>query len=63
MSSLLGPLAYTTALRITGNHRVAMSTIVLFFIIGLVILGTVRERQGVELANRLNAEALSETPA
>jgi len=63
MSSLLGPLAYTTALRITGNHRIAMSTILLFFVIGLLVLWTVRERQGVELANRLNAEALSETTA
>jgi UMF1 family MFS transporter len=43
MSSLLGPLAYTTALRFTGSHRVAMSTIVVFFIAGLLLLLRVRE--------------------
>jgi UMF1 family MFS transporter len=47
MSSLLGPLAYTTALRITGNHRIALSKIVLFFVVGLGLLLKVRERDGM----------------
>ncbi len=56
MSSLLGPLAYTTAIAATGNHRVAMGTIIGFFVIGLLILLTVREREGIDLADRLNEE-------
>jgi hypothetical protein len=55
MSSLLGPFAYTTVLSLTGsNHRVAMSTILLFFVVGLLILCSVREREGTQLAERLN---------
>jgi UMF1 family MFS transporter len=57
MSSLLGPLAYTTVLSMTrNNHRLAMSTIILFFVVGLSILLLVREREGIVLANRLNDE-------
>lgn len=56
MSSLLGPLAYTTAIGLTGSHRVAMGSIILFFVVGLFILLTIREREGVALADRLNEE-------
>jgi UMF1 family MFS transporter len=56
MSSMLGPLAYTTALGITGSHRVAMSTIVVFFAVGLGLLLYVREDEGIALAQRLDAE-------
>jgi MFS transporter, UMF1 family len=57
MSSLLGPLAYTTVLSVTGNnHRLAMSTIILFFVVGLAILLFVRESEGIRLADRLNDE-------
>jgi len=57
MSSLLGPLAYTTVLSVTGNnHRLAMSTILLFFVVGLFILLSVREREGTRLADRLNED-------
>jgi len=55
MSSLLGPVAYTTALRLTGSHRVAMGTILVFFAAGLVVLLGVREREGTAIAQRLNA--------
>jgi UMF1 family MFS transporter len=56
MSSLLGPLAYTTAVDLTGNHRIAMGTIIAFFIVGLFILLFVREQEGVALAERLTDE-------
>jgi UMF1 family MFS transporter len=57
MSSLLGPFAYTTVLSLTGrNHRLAMSTILLFFVVGLFILFFVREREGTQLAERLNED-------
>jgi len=56
MSSVFGPLAYTTALATTGSHRVAMGTIIGFFVVGLLVLLTVREREGIELAERLERE-------
>jgi UMF1 family MFS transporter len=56
MSSLFGPLAYTTAISLTGNHRLAMGSIILFFVVGLLILLTVREKEGIALADRLNEE-------
>jgi UMF1 family MFS transporter len=56
MSSLLGPLAYTTVLDLTGSHRAAMGTIVGFFVVGLAALLTVREKEGILLAERLNDE-------
>jgi UMF1 family MFS transporter len=56
MSSLLGPLAYTTAVDLTGNHRIAMGSIIGFFVIGGLILLTLREKEGIELADRLNDE-------
>jgi len=44
----------------TGNHRIAMSTIVAFFAAGLLILLTLREDEGMRLADRLNEEFRSE---
>jgi UMF1 family MFS transporter len=59
MSSLLGPLAYTTMLRLTGSHRMAMATILGFFVVGLAVLLGVREREGTAIAARMNLEAAS----
>jgi MFS transporter, UMF1 family len=57
MSSLLGPLAYTTVLSLThNNHRLAMSTILLFFVVGMFILLSVHEREGTRLADQLNED-------
>jgi UMF1 family MFS transporter len=56
MSSLLGPLAYTTVLEVTGSHRAAMSSIVAFFLVGLAVLVRLREQEGIALAGRLNEE-------
>ncbi len=56
MSSLLGPLFYTTTLRITGSHRLAMSSILLFFVVGLLLMMFLREREGTQLAARLTDE-------
>jgi len=58
MSSMLGPFAYAQALRMTGSHRVAMSTILVFFVAGLVVLVTIREREGIALASSLNQDAV-----
>jgi UMF1 family MFS transporter len=58
MSSMLGPFAYAQALRMTGSHRVAMGTILIFFVTGLVVLLLVREREGIALADRLNEDTV-----
>lgn len=56
LSSLLGPLAYGTVVAMTGDHKLAMSSIILFFAVGFVILLFVREDEGIELAQRLERE-------
>ncbi len=56
LASIAGPLAYTTVLAATGSHRAAMITIAGFFLVGLVLLTTVREEEGIALAEELSAE-------
>jgi len=56
MSSMLGPMTFASVLTATGSHRLAMSSIIAFFVIGLLILLSLREREGVALATRLNDE-------
>jgi MFS transporter, UMF1 family len=56
LSSLLGPLAYGTIVGATGDHRLAMSSIILFFGVGLVLLWFVREEEGIAHARKLEAE-------
>jgi UMF1 family MFS transporter len=56
LSSLLGPLAYGTVVAATGDHKLAMSSIIAFFAVGFVLLLFVREREGIELAQRLERE-------
>jgi MFS transporter, UMF1 family len=56
LSSLLGPLAYGTIVGMTGDHRLAMSSIIVFFGVGLVLLWFVREEEGIEHARRLEVE-------
>lgn len=53
LSSLLGPLVYASVVGATGDHKLAMSSIIAFFAIGLVALLFVREREGIATAERL----------
>lgn len=53
LSSLLGPLVYGSVVAATGDHKLAMSSIIAFFVVGLVIVAFVREREGIENAQRL----------
>ncbi len=48
--AFLGPLMYGELTRITGNPRLGMASIILFFLIGGLILTTVDERRGAERA-------------
>lgn len=65
MSSLLGPLAYGAVLGLVGSHdvqlahRLAMATIILFFVVGLAILFRIREEEGIRIAETLNVEFAS----
>ena len=47
MSSIFGPLVYGAVVASTGNHKLAMSSIVAFFLVGLFLLQFVREREGM----------------
>ena len=62
MSSILGPLAYGTVLSATCDHRLAMGTIVVFFVAGFGMLMFIREGEGIRLAQSLRQEH-SATPA
>ena len=52
VSSLLGPLVYGSVVARTGDHKLAMMSIISFFIVGGIILLFVREKEGMILAGR-----------
>jgi UMF1 family MFS transporter len=52
VSSLLGPLVYGTVVARTGDHKLAMTSIISFFVVGGIILLFVREKEGMLLAGR-----------
>jgi MFS transporter, UMF1 family len=56
LSSLLGPLVYGSVIATTGDHRLAMSSIIAFFVVGLVLLMFVREDEGIRLAQELEGQ-------
>ncbi|HSL68629.1 MAG TPA: MFS transporter [Longimicrobiales bacterium] len=56
MSSIFGPLVYGAVVASTANHKLAMSSIIGFFIIGGVILQFVHEREGIALARAAEAQ-------
>ena len=49
MSSIFGPLVYGAVVASTGNHKLAMSSIIGFFLVGLVVLQFVHEKKGMEV--------------
>jgi UMF1 family MFS transporter len=50
LSSVAGPFTYGLLLQITGSHRIAMGSILAFFLVGLLILLTVDEEAGIAAA-------------
>lgn len=56
MSSILGPVVYAEVVKRTGNHQLAMSSIIAFFVIGGLVLLTVREHEGILAARKAEAE-------
>jgi UMF1 family MFS transporter len=57
ISSVAGPFAYGTLLSLTGNHRIAMGSIAVFFVAGLLVLLTVNEEEGILAADAYEALA------
>jgi MFS transporter, UMF1 family len=53
LSSLLGPLVYGSVVAQTGNHKLAMASIIGFFVVGGAVMLFVREREGMVLAGRV----------
>ena len=52
LSSMAGPFVYGTVVARTGNHKAAMASIIAFFVIGGLVLLTVREEEGMRAVHR-----------
>ncbi|HSG81145.1 MAG TPA: MFS transporter [Gemmatimonadota bacterium] len=50
LASVAGPFVYGSVVGATGSHRIAMASIVVFFILGLILLMTVDEKGGIAAA-------------
>lgn len=50
LSSILGPLLFGTVVGFTGSHRLAMGSMVVFFVVGFVLLMLVDEKAGIAAA-------------
>ncbi|MCZ6824227.1 MAG: MFS transporter [Gemmatimonadetes bacterium] len=50
LSSILGPLLFGTVVGVTGSHRLAMGSMVVFFVVGFVLLMLVDEKAGIAAA-------------
>jgi UMF1 family MFS transporter len=50
-TSWLGPLLFGLALQYTGSYRVAIVSLIIFFIIGLLLLVKVNVKEGTRQAN------------
>jgi UMF1 family MFS transporter len=65
LSSILGPLLFGTVVGATGSHRLAMGSMVIFFVVGFVLLMLVDEKAGIEAAREgplLEPESPAEAP-
>ena len=50
LSSVAGPFVYGLLLTLTESHRIAMGSIIVFFVVGLLILLRVDEAEGIRVA-------------
>lgn len=57
LASVAGPLMYGAVLAATGSFRLAMGSIVFFFVAGFALLMLVDEERGIQMAVRLSAAA------
>lgn len=62
LASVAGPLMYGVVVEATGSFRLAMASIVVFFIVGFGLLMLVDEDRGIRMATKLSAEGAVEGP-
>jgi MFS transporter, UMF1 family len=60
LASVAGPLMYGVVLGATGSFRLAMASILIFFVAGFVLLMFVDEEEGIRMAAKLSAEGGAE---
>lgn len=51
LASVAGPFVYGTVVLLTENHRYAMGSIIIFFVVGLLLLLSVDEKAGIASAS------------
>jgi len=56
IGGFIGPLVFAVVSQITGTSRYAIISIVIFFIIGLILLSRVDEKEGVRIAKQEDME-------
>jgi UMF1 family MFS transporter len=61
LASVAGPFVYGSVVALTRNHRLAMASIIVFFLVGLALLLLVDERAGIAAA-RAESEAARDGP-
>lgn len=54
LASVAGPLLYGIVVEVTGSFRLAMASILVFFIVGFALLMLVNEERGVAMAAKLS---------
>jgi MFS transporter, UMF1 family len=60
LASVAGPLVYGTVAAATGSQRIAMGSIIGFFIVGFIVLMFVDEERGIEMARRASRETVAD---
>jgi MFS transporter, UMF1 family len=61
LASVAGPLLFGIVLGATGSFRVAMASILVFFVVGFVLLMFVDEERGIRMAMKLSSEGRAGT--
>ena len=51
-TSWIGPLVFAVAVQLTGTQRLAIVSLILFFVVGLALLSRVDVRKAMEEANQ-----------
>lgn len=54
LASVAGPLLYGSVVAATGSQRAAMTSILVFFVVGGILLLFVDEEEGIAMARRIN---------
>jgi UMF1 family MFS transporter len=61
-SAILGPVLFAGAVALFGSSRPAVLSLVLFFIVGIVLLGRVDVEAGQRIARAADAELMGDEP-